>query len=250
MGKLVDMLIVHSLVFKRTLVEYYGIPEAKISVVPHGVSTEVPPSNVKSDKLVLSLRHKRVILCFGVLSPRKGLEYLIKAYEKVMREYPRCELVVAGFEPEYFKGYKEKLQDLVKSLGVERGVIFTGYLNNKVLHELFSLAEVVVLPYVFSASASGPLSTAMQHRKLIVATRTVYFASVLEDGRDALLVPPENSEELAEAITRLLNDSSLRGRLAENIGIKADRLSWRRVARTTMKIYERLLTHKHVDQNR
>jgi glycosyltransferase involved in cell wall biosynthesis len=245
MAKFVDMIVVHNSGFKSLLVKYYGIPATKINVVPHGVSTEtLPTSASKSNESALPFRHKRVILCFGVLSPRKGLEYLIEAYAKVVRQCPKCVLVVAGDEPVYYKGYKRGLQALVKALGIERGVAFTGYVGDEVVRDLFSLAEIVVLPYVFSVSASGPLSTAMQHHKPIVATRTVYFNSILEDGKDALLVTPKSSEELAEAIRRLLTDSSLRTRLIENIGIKADQYSWRRIARTTIGIYEKLLNSK------
>jgi glycosyltransferase involved in cell wall biosynthesis len=244
-GELCDVIIVHDLTFKKLLVEHYGIQEDKISVIQHGVSSDKKlTGNEESDKLASRLHDRRIVLFFGVLSPRKGLEFLLEAFAKVVRQCQECLLVIAGEEPVYCRGYKKRLQSLAGSLGLEGQVLFTGFISNEAVHCLFELSEVVVFPYTFSASASGPLSTALQYHKPIIATKTRYFLHVLEDGEDSLLVSPQNSDELAEAMMRLLEDGSLRTKLSRNAEKKAKKYSWRNVAQMTVDTYEKLLDSK------
>jgi glycosyltransferase involved in cell wall biosynthesis len=241
-AKLVNVIIVHDLTFKRQLIECYRIRENKVVVIPYGSSICRPTvAGINSHNLSSRLNNKRIILYFGFLSPRKGIEYLLRAFKKIVDGYPNCMLVIGGDAPAYYKGYRKELEALTSSLGLEENVLFTGFVANEVANFLFSISEIVVLPYTFSAGASGPLSTAFQHHKAIIATKTQYFAHVLEDGQNALLVPPRNSEELARAIVRLLEDESLRKKFAKNIQEKAEKTSWAKVAQTTAQLYQKLL---------
>jgi glycosyltransferase involved in cell wall biosynthesis len=146
-------------------------------------------------------------------------------------------LVIAGFEPDYYKSYQKKLEALTLEMGLGHKIIFTGFIAEDIAHTLFSMAEVVVLPYAYSLSASGPLSIAIQHRKPIVATKTTFFKETLKEDYNALLVPPMDSESLAVAIEKLLSDASLRERLSKNINFEAEICSWDKVGKATLEAY-------------
>jgi glycosyltransferase involved in cell wall biosynthesis len=122
-------------------------------------------------------------------------------------------------------------------MNLDHKVLFTGFIEDEDAHTLFSMAEIIVLPYTYSVSASGPLSIAIQHRKPIVATKTDFFNDFLTDGYDALLVSPMDYDGLAQAIEKLLTDNSLKERFSQNIDSEIQKSSWKQVAETTLKTY-------------
>jgi glycosyltransferase involved in cell wall biosynthesis len=222
--------------------QYYKIPEDKLRIIPHGVVNDKPKiSKAKLESWNSLLQDKKIVLYFGVLSPRKGLEFLIRSYNDVYRKYPESVLVIAGFEPDYYRTYSRSLKTLTESLGLSGKVFFTGFVHDEDVHALFSLAEIIVLPYVYSVSASGPLSITIQYTKPLVATKTSFFTDVLTNEVDAILVSPRDSGQLAEAINRLLGNSLLKEALSENLTFKAQSFSWQKIAKDTLSIYFDLL---------
>jgi glycosyltransferase involved in cell wall biosynthesis len=239
--RLINMLssdiIVHSEVFKNWLIDYTSSAN-KISVIPHGVVTDNSVyDDMRMDYWLKKTQGKRVILCFGVLSPRKGLESLIKAYEIVNRENPDTVLVLAGYEPVYFKGYKKKLQNLTRDKGLENKIIFTGPVSEADIAPLFIVAEIVVIPYKYSISASGPLSIALQYAKPIVATDTIFLKNELIDRTNGILAQNKNFLDLASSINMLLTSETLRGSLSRGAKATALRTSWQKIAKITVSIY-------------
>jgi len=185
----------------------------------------------------LITENKRVILYFGVLSPRKGLEYLLEAYAKIAYKYPDCVLIISGFEPAYYKGYTRTLKRLVEKLKIEERVICTGFVSYEEVHELLTIAKLVILPYLYSTSASGPLSLAIQYHKPTIVTNTEFFREALKNGEEAILVSPKNPEMLSLAITTLMEDEDLAAKFTKNLRVKAENWSWEKVARMTLKLY-------------
>jgi glycosyltransferase involved in cell wall biosynthesis len=230
-------IIVHGDQFREWLREY-GIRDTY--VIPHGVPEE------KLDVSPYLLNHwrrkicgKGIILFSGVLSPRKGIEYLLQAISKQDTD-KRIKLVIAGAESPTYRGYGDKLRVLASELRISDKVIFTGFVTEPSLHALFAIATIVVLPYVCSVSACGPLSLAIQNGKPVVATATEYFREELENGKTALLVPERDSDALAKAIDALVTDTGLRERLAYNIRLNAKTKSWTKVAQMTFELYQEL----------
>ena len=242
-GWLVSTLVVHDEVFRKQLTDSFRIARDKIVVIPHGVSSQ-KSSNSEAALSTYSnkFRGKHVVLFFGFLSPRKGVEFLLEAFKKVIAKHPDCVLVIAGEAPHYYKEYKQRLETLTLFLSLGEKVVFTGFIPDIVANLLFSISDIVVFPYTHSPSASGPLSTALQFGKAIIATKTRYFANILEGEKDSLLVSPENSEELATAIIRLLDDTALRSYISGNIKRKATQNSWNEVGRRTMALYNSLMS--------
>ena len=234
MSKLSSAIIVHGQCFKKWL-SAYGIKNCH--VIPHGMMESKEVCTTLSSGMRVASRN---ILFFGVLSPRKGLEYLLQAFAEVLKEKNDITLIIAGDEPPYYRGYKKKLVSMAYDFGIKNKVVFTGYLNDDRVDELFRQADIVVLPYPYSVSASGPLSLAVQYGKPVIATATEFFSEELDNGKTALLVQERNSEDLAKAIKVLIADESLRRRLAENIRLIAREKSWKKVAQETFELYQSL----------
>jgi len=234
-GLFSDRIIVHAPLFKERLSQEYLVDQRKIMVIPHGVDYDYSTKHEKVDNRNMT-NNKKTILYFGVLSPRKGLERLIEAFGLIAKREPEYCLVIAGEDSSFYKGYKSSLTSLVNKLGLEKRVIFTGFLPGEDVHTLLSSAQVVVLPHAISISASGFFSLAIQHRKPMIVTSTAFFKESLRDGKEGLMVR-SNVEDLAQVMETLLHDEKLRGELSKNLDLKAKKLSWKKVAEKTYKLY-------------
>jgi glycosyltransferase involved in cell wall biosynthesis len=225
------------------LKELYKINDKKISVVPHGISIKNSSTPCACLGMLTSLiEGKRIILYFGFLSKRKGVEYLLRAFRTVTINCSDCILIIAGDSlPKHGESYRAKLELLKHNLGLGDKVLFTGFLENECVDYLFSKATIFVLPYTFSPSASGPLSTAIQNGLPTIATEIGYFKSFLTNNFDALLVPPCDDESLANAILELLTNEELAHKLSKNIIRKAEQNTWQNVSKMTLDVYSTLI---------
>jgi glycosyltransferase involved in cell wall biosynthesis len=162
-----------------------------------------------------------VLLFFGFIRPYKGLEYLIRALPRVL-ERLRVHLLVVGESWERPETY----EDCARRLGVEQAVTFVDrYVPNEELPQYFEQADVVVLPYV-SASQSAVVQLAFGFGKPVITTSVGGLPEVVRDGVNGIVVPPCDSEALAAAIIRFLDDRQLSERLAENAQLSAKAFSW------------------------
>jgi glycosyltransferase involved in cell wall biosynthesis len=138
-----------------------------------------------------------VLLFFGFVRPYKGLEYLIQALPHVLKQLPVHLLVVGEFwsSPEFYRRY-------AREFGVEEAITFVDqYVPNEEMKPYFDLADVVVLPYV-TATQSGIAQLAFGFGKPVITTRVGGLPEVVRDGVTGLIVPPQDEQALAQAITR------------------------------------------------
>jgi len=111
--------------------------------------------------------------------------------------------------------------------------------------ELFQRCSVVVLPYI-DASQSGVIPTAYGFKKPIVVTDVGSIPEIVDDGVTGFIVPPRNTEALADAIVKLLEDEDLRKQMGESAykKLKTD-LSWDKIAEKTIEVYKKAINeHK------
>jgi len=239
-ARLAAQVIVHSRFMGSLLEEHYGIPAEKIAVIPIGVP--VPKAAAVEWTAInrpwaASLEGEKVILYFGYIIRRKGLEYLIEAFQEIHARYPQHVLVLAGGELDYQRDYALSLHEQVRQRGLEGRIRFTSFINGDEIERLFAHCEFVVLPYTYSISSSLPLSFAMQYGKPVIATRLGTLAEEVEDGVTGLLVPARDSAALSEAMRRLITDETLLRRLGEGAREKGRQRSWAAVADQTIQVY-------------
>jgi glycosyltransferase involved in cell wall biosynthesis len=233
-SKLASVLVVHSKIFGQWLGQA-GIDNWQ--VIPHGVpETPMQPSVGNT-----GIPARNTVLFFGNVSPRKGIENLIRAFKPLAIKDPTVTLIIAGSAPPRYQEYLASLKKLVEEEGIAARVIFAGHVDGQTTDYLYREANVVVVPYLFSISASGPLALALSYSKPIVASTTEYFTELLGDSSGALLVAPGDTGALSEAIERILSSENLRDKLAHNVSALKTQRSWKNVAMATLDLYRRIL---------
>ena len=142
-----------------------------------------------------------VLLFFGFVREYKGLKYLLKAIPEVLSRIDVHLLVVGEFWDD-----KSSYLDLIGELGIGQAVtIVDRYIPNEELGLYFSAADVVVLPYV-DATQSGVTQLAYGFEKPVITTSVGGIPEVVEDGVTGLIVSPQDSEALGEAIVRYFEE--------------------------------------------
>jgi len=248
-------LLVHSPEVGRILSGLHAVDADRIVTLPHGVDLDkYSPHAPTGDALRnFGLSGRRIVLFFGFVRPGKGLETLLRAWQRIEASHPDTVLVLAGgipSDPRRYHlllkneaDYPRELMNLAAALGISDRLLSTGYVPGHLVPGLLASSEVVVLPYVNAIHQSGPLHKSLASGRAIVATNIGGFRELLEDGRDSILVPPGEPEPLADAIGGLLDDPARASDIATQAREKAEKsLGWSAVAARTLEVYQSLLT--------
>lgn len=210
-------------------VQRLGCPYEKIRIIPNGVDVEKFKPH---DKII-----DNMIFWCGRFIPEKGLEYLIRALALVVKEKPQVKLIMAGNGPLF-----PKILSLVKHYKLEKNVIFKGYVVHDKLPNLFGTSSLYVLPSLKEGMPYALLE-AMACGKAVIGSDIPGISEVITHGINGVLVPPKDPKALAEAITRLLEDRSLRRRLGENARkMMVEKYSWQKISEKIEGIYYEAIT--------
>ena len=239
--RLSNSIIVHLPSQKEVLCKHYKIKENKIVVLPHGVDDPIQNVNEKvAMKWQDRLNHRKIVLYFGFIHPRKGIEYLVEAFRKFSIGEDDWVLLVAGGISKGHAKYLDKLKMIVNSGDLNSKVVFTGFLPVEDVHALYNLSEFIVLPYTHVVGNSAPASLAMQHGTPIIASDLSPFCEDLENGKEAILCPPRNPDAIVKAMSLLTNNPSLKNDISNNLRSKASKRSWAIIASAIYELYLKL----------
>jgi glycosyltransferase involved in cell wall biosynthesis len=234
----VDGIICHSDHIKTRLAAEFSVAPEKISVIPHGpFFYDLPESDSnKALQGVASEPGQVVVLWQGIIFPYKGIDLLLNAWQKVEAVSEDACLVIAGTgTPELL----EQIRAQVARLGLKLVNLHLRFITTQELVALYRAADIVVYPYR-AITTSGALATGLALGKAIVASDLPVFRELLTTRENALLVDPQNSAELADALIELILNSSLRMQLASNVRkMNFGDESWLSIASRTTAVYER-----------
>jgi glycosyltransferase involved in cell wall biosynthesis len=231
--------IVHAKAHQLLLERAYSANPSKINVVPIGVPENYKPVEI-TKKWTAILHEKRTILFFGYLTGRKGVEFLLRAFADLVESHSNWVLVVAGGKLPYSDSYVRGLQEQIIDLGVQDKVVFltTTPFPTDELHELFELADFVVLPYTLPVGGGSlVLSYAMQHAKPVIVTESDVMRELVGHGEVGFLCRPKDVVSLKEAMRTMMDDPSLRHEFSAAMRKKAAALAWSNSADMTKNIY-------------
>jgi phosphatidylinositol alpha-mannosyltransferase len=180
---------------------------------------------------------KQNIVFVGRLEHRKGVKYLLRAFQQVKQEIPNSRLIIVGPGTRLRKRYER----WVGRNGLKDDVVFVGYASYVDLPRYYKTADVFCAPATSRESFGIVLLEAMAVGKPIVATNITGYAGVVAHGEDGWLVPPRNSEALAQDLMKVMGDKDLQQQFATKGKLKAQEYSWERVGQMVFDYYVRVL---------
>ena len=229
-----NQIIVHGNRLKNQIITKYDISNEIVNSVPIGEHETEPFKMYEKPGLK---EDGKLILFFGRIYEYKGLKYLIQAEPMITREIPSAKIIIAGVG-ENFEKYEEMM------INKENFIVYNYRIPYQQGAELFQRSSIVVLPYI-EGSQSGVIPTAYSFKKPVVVTDVGSIPEIVDDGVTGFIIPPKNSNKLAEAVIKLLNDNTLRENMGENayMKLKTD-LSWDNIAKETIEIYKKGILSK------
>ena len=250
-----DQLVVMGRHAAGFLSSIYKIPKEKIVLIPHGIP-EMGYMNPDINKEKLGRKGNRVVLTFGLLSPGKGIEYMVDAMPKIVQDHPKAQYIVLGNTHPHVKAaqgeeYRQSLKQRAERLGVGEHVQFIDeFLTQKELHEYIGIADVFVTPYLNEAQiTSGVLSYGLGMGKAIVSTPYWHAKEALDNNR-GILVPFKSGEALATEISGLLGDGDERRRLQLRAYQYSRQMVWNEVSHRYLKTFEKAVVHSRLPTTR
>lgn len=204
----------------RNLLQVDG---ARIRVIPHGVD---PPRHIPPPK------REPLVLCVGAIQKRKNIARLIQAFNGMPQGW---RLILAGAVNGY--GAESELRALENSPRKD-SIHVTGYVDANELESLYARASIFAFPSL-DEGFGMPVLEAMSHGVPVITSRRSALPEVA--GNAALLVDPEDTEELAAALTRLAGNPDQRSELGNLGRARAAEFSWSSAAARTWAVYRELI---------
>ncbi|MDB5243011.1 MAG: group 1 glycosyl transferase, partial [Spirosoma sp.] len=216
------------------LINIYEIPEEKIDLIPHGIP-DMPFVDPHFYKDKFGMEGKQTLLTFGLLSPNKGIENVIRALPRIVEQFPNVVYMVLGAtHPNLLKHEGETYRDSLKKLATDCGVrdhvrFYNRFVELDDLLEYLGSADIYITPYLNPAQiTSGTLSYAFGCGKAVVSTPYWHAEELLADDR-GVLVPFGDSEAIADQIINLLEDESTRHAMRKRAYLVGREMIWEHV---------------------
>src|SRR6516164_11188121 len=228
---------------REMLQHIYGAPSAKIDLIAHGIPDVgfIDPAYFKDQ---FGVEGKVVLLTFGLLSPNKGIEYVLDALPPILVEFPEVVYIVLGATHpnelrEHGEAYRVSLEILATKNKIEKHVIFYDhFVDLENLKEFIGAADLYITPYLNEAQiTSGTLAYTFGAGKAVVSTPYWHAAELLAEDR-GVLVPFGDSQAIAREVTGLLRDDRRRHAIRKNAYRIGREMIWSNVAQLYMHSFE------------
>jgi glycosyltransferase involved in cell wall biosynthesis len=230
------------------LVQQKGVSPKKIKVIPHGCP-DLPMVSSTKVKPILGFKNKIVLSTFGLLSKGKGIEYVIQALPEIIKREPRIIYNILGVthpNVKIFEGenYRKTLLKMAKSLGVNGHVKFLDrFLSKTELYQYLQATDVYITPYPSpNQVSSGTLSNALAAGKAVVSTPYLHAKEALSEGR-GLFCKFNDSASIAEKVTEIIENKSLRRSLEKNAYSYSRKFTWPIIAKKYLALFDELRNH-------
>ncbi len=176
-----------------------GLTDEPITIIPNGIDLK------KYNQVKPKKEHKtKTILYVGRLERRKGVKYLLQAYQLLAQDNPDIKLLIAGDGPD-----REKLELLTEDLHLPN-VTFLGYVTEELKLELLAEADLFCSPAIFGESFGIVLLEAMATGAVCVAGNNSGYSDVMQELGGLSIVNPLDAQEFARRLDLLLNRDDLR----------------------------------------
>ncbi|HEY9704811.1 MAG TPA: glycosyltransferase family 4 protein, partial [Allocoleopsis sp.] len=214
---------------KQKIMEHYGVPQEKITVIHNAV-------DFSGQKTYDIKRNEKVVLFLGRLTHQKGPDYFVEAAKKVLDYDPDVKFIIAG------SGDMEaRLIDRVAQLGIGNKVLFAGFVTGEDVNRAYQAADLYVMPSVSEPFGITPLEALRNNVPVIISKQS----GVSEVLKHALKVDFWDIDELANKIITVLNYRSLHRELSKHGNIEVHSFSWNVPAQKCIDVYHEVLVNHH-----
>jgi len=243
-ARLSDRLVVMSELAAQLMHDVYAVPGGKIDVIPHGVpDMQFMDPNYFKD--LFGTEGKSVLLTFGLLSPNKGIENVIRALPAILAKHPNVVYIVSGVTHPHIRRregerYREELQALAAQLGVSSYLVLNNrFVSTEELVQHVGAADIYITPYLQEAQiVSGTLAIALGAGRAIISTPYWYAKELLADKR-GVIVPFDDSAAIADEVIRLLANDAERHAMRKRAYLYSRGTTWPKTARAYMASFQR-----------
>lgn len=249
LGPLTHMGIAVSSFARDFLIEKKRLPSNRVQLVRNGIPINkfCLVNHNEGDRVRKELglgRDNKIIGAIGMLHSVKGHRYLIEAASEIIKKCQNARFVIVGEGTE-----RDALTEQISKLGLNDIVILTGQRAD--IPAVLSMFDIMVLPSI-TESAPLVLIEAMAAGKPIVAADCGGSAEYIKDGMNGLIVPIKNSNALAKAILKILNDPKIYYRLGKSAAEEAKKYNINKMIKEIEKVYfdvfdRYILYHKNIN---
>jgi glycogen(starch) synthase len=233
-----DRVIACSYYMREQVVDIFGVEEKRVVVIPNGIDPEdlhpQDESELERLRAEFAAPDERLVLLIGRLVYEKGFQLALEAMPRLVREVPGTRFLVAGSGT-----HEAELRRQATELGLDDHGTFLGWIGDDVLHSLYRIADVCVVPSIYEPFGLVALEAMASGCPCIVAD-TGGLREVVPHEEAGLRFRPRDPEALGEMVERVLTDSELRARLIAEATEHVLRFDWGDVARSTSEIYNEL----------
>jgi glycogen(starch) synthase len=234
MARRADAVIVCSYYMRGHVADIYDIDERRVAVIPNGVDpSELQPSgDLQALRAKFAAPHEKLVLLVGRLVYEKGFQLALDAMPGVIEEVGNVRFLVAGSGT-----HEAELKAQAKRLGLDEHGTFLGWIGDDVLHSLYRIADLCVIPSIYEPFGLVALEAMASGCPCIVADTGGLREVVPLGERVGLRFNGGDAEHLGVMIERLLVDDDLRDRLVTEASEHVLRFDWDDIAQRTREIY-------------
>ncbi|MCW3008383.1 MAG: glycosyl transferase group 1 [Solirubrobacterales bacterium] len=245
MARRADGLVTCSHYMRGHAADVFDVEEDAISVIPNGIDPDdlQPVGDLDALRARYARPDERLVLLVGRLVYEKGFQFALEALPAVIRRVPNLRFVVAGSGT-----HEQELRAQAQRLGVAEHGTFAGWIGDDMLHSLYRIADLCVVPSLYEPFGLVALEAMASGCPCIVAN-TGGLAEVAPSDDVALRFRSRDPSSLARMMNKVLTDDELRDRLVAQASEHVLRFDWSDVARQTREVYGRLIgAHAPVEE--
>ncbi len=229
-----DAVITCSHYMRGHVADIYGLDEERISVIPNGIDPTdlVPVEDLDTLRARFAAPDEQLVLLVGRLVYEKGFQLALEALPGLIERVGNVRFLVAGSGT-----HEHELKAQAERLGLMEHGTFLGWIGDDVLHSLYRIADLTVVPSLYEPFGLVALEAMASGCPCIVADTGGLREVIPEGGRVGLRFRGGDAEHLAVMVERMLTDAPLRDRLVTEASEHVLRFDWNDVARQTAELY-------------
>lgn len=236
MARRADAIVCCSHYMRGHIADVFGVDEAGVTVIPNGIDPGdlQPVGDLEALRARYAAPDERLLLLVGRLVYEKGFQFALDALPAVIRKVPNLRFLVAGSGT-----HEQELKRQARELGLMEHGTFVGWIDDALLHSLYRIADLTVVPSLYEPFGLVALEAMASGCPCIVAN-TGGLAEVAPSDDVALRFRSRDPRSLARMMVRVLTDDALRDRLVAQASEHVLRFDWNDVATQTRELYAQL----------